>query len=703
MTKSWNRALSVFLVAMMVISMLPTMAFAADEAHMHDHESEAAGGIELLAEGGTYNFQNWEIAVSASGDTCVPGENSLTVTADGTTTAQLYITNYLSNGAAQGVLSFNWAASNISGLTIDGVAVTASSGSFRKLMAGKATVTVKFTSGSLTVSNFAVKAPQAISSVAFSYDSNMGSVSSDGVAVANGAAKEITVSGSALVAVPAAGSTFLAWTDGENNVLSRDAAFTLIPSEDMTVKAVFANQNSEGHYLAGGSKLFTDLNRAAEFAKSNGNQMVVLLNNTELPSGTYTIPAEVTFLIPFSEQYLLHTDMVTYEPLDYITPDYVKPTEYRSLTLAQGAKLAVYGNLGVAARQSYKSNFNGAPTGPVGFIKMQTGSTITIKDGGQLYAWGYITGSGSVYAESGATVYECFQATDWRGGTASLEMVMNEASAYRVFPLSQYYVQNIEVPLTLEAGAEEVGYMSLTALDQIVGSPIPFIGESGMFYATDGLVTKDYDEANDRLKLTIDGTLDMAPLTISSPITTMNSTRFELPINSNITVEVKNGGSIQVKQNIAFLPGTELIINRGGTCALGAGHEIYVYDLDQWGGYCSSANYKLYPIRYAPGARKTRTEADLKDTMIQINGTLDASAGGLYTTAGGANICSTGNGKIILTKGTKTTTKQVTQNDRTVIPVDIPVTTAKLKNADGTYLETETETYNYANGVWRPD
>ena len=73
MTKSWNRALSVFLVAMMVISMLPTMAFAADEAHVHDHESEAAGGIELLAEGGTYNFQNWEIAVSASGDTCVPG------------------------------------------------------------------------------------------------------------------------------------------------------------------------------------------------------------------------------------------------------------------------------------------------------------------------------------------------------------------------------------------------------------------------------------------------------------------------------------------------------------------------------------------------------------------------------------------------------------------------------------------------------
>ena len=39
-------------------------------------------------------------------------------------------------------------------------------------------------------------------------------------------------------------------------------------------------------------------------------------------------------------------------------------------------------------------------------LKMADGSSITVKSGGNLYAWGFISGSGAVLAESGATVYE---------------------------------------------------------------------------------------------------------------------------------------------------------------------------------------------------------------------------------------------------------------------------------------------------------
>ena len=52
---------------------------------------------------------------------------------------------------------------------------------------------------------------------------------------------------------------------------------------------------------------------------------------------------------------------------------------------------------------------------------MNSGSQITVENGGNLYAWGYITGSGNVRITSGATVYECFQVTDWRGGSATIK------------------------------------------------------------------------------------------------------------------------------------------------------------------------------------------------------------------------------------------------------------------------------------------
>ncbi|MFR0795713.1 MAG: hypothetical protein ACLSHG_04685 [Oscillospiraceae bacterium] len=57
-----------------------------------------------------------------------------------------------------------------------------------------------------------------------------------------------------------------------------------------------------------------------------------------------------------------------------------------------------------------------------------------MKNGGSLYAWGFVVGSGSVTAESGGTVWEWFQIDDFRGGTAS------GAMGNGVFPFSQYCI-----------------------------------------------------------------------------------------------------------------------------------------------------------------------------------------------------------------------------------------------------------------------
>ena len=75
---------------------------------------------------------------------------------------------------------------------------------------------------------------------------------------------------------------------------------------------------------------------------------------------------------------------------------------------------------------------------------------------------------------------------------------------------------------------------------------------------------------------------------------------------------------------------------------------------------------------------------------MDVNGSVTA-IGAIYTTKGGADICSSkGTGKYIQqgVPGTETITHQYTQKKSDVTNHDIPITAAKLHNADGNYTET---------------
>ena len=174
--------------------------------------------------------------------------------------------------------------------------------------------------------------------------------------------------------------------------------------------------------------------------------------------------------------------------------------------MAAGSSITVNGGaISVGGKHFTSSNQECCkPTGAYGLIKMQEGSSIMLNNGAKLYAWGYITGDGSITANSGANVYEYYQVTDWRGGTQTGNMANNKQ---KVFPFTQYYVQNIEAALTLNAGANEYTYISVTA--NIVGTKsatIPFVGSNGLFkLGADGQFTKRYIPAQDRMVFTISG------------------------------------------------------------------------------------------------------------------------------------------------------------------------------------------------------
>ena len=453
------------------------------------------------------------------------------------------------------------------------------------------------------------------------------------------------------------------------------------------------------------NKSYTDLD-AAIAAAVNGDDKTIVVAADGTLSGNYTIPAGVTLLVPFDDASTLYTDTPKYDTT------YSNPSVYRKLVLTSGATLEVNGSISVGSKYHANSgNYASAPTGKYGEIAMMSGSKITVNNGGKLYAWGYITGAGEITAKSGAKTYEYFQIADWRGGSAFMDMVNNEK---RVFPFSQYYVQNIQAALTLEYGATEYTlfgpYMKKWNITVDTPCLIEFVGANGMFSLNAGsTLTKRYLTGEDRLQVDVNGDATLKNISITLNVFgfkyTVDSKSYTLPINNNITVRI-HSGTTKINQDLALLPGTRIDVDSGAGVEVSSGNKVYLYDAAAWktGGYVfqGGQNY-LVSVRFAPGKAKTRTFADLIDAKIDVNGMLTAS-GNVYTTTNGADICSSsGCGKYIQFSevgGEKVTYQALSSTSF----AEIPITPAKLHNADGTYTETAAsnagDTYVYANGKW---
>lgn len=536
-------------------------------------------------------------------------------------------------------------------------------------------------------------------------------------------------------ATPDDGYKFLAWVDGNGTKLSTAESYDF-DAKEITIVPKFIRTDSATYTVNG--NLYVFLDEAIKAAGNNGTVIVASDGTVYAADGSnkFTIPAGVTLLIPFDAAGTSYTS----EPV--AVNSYTTPTPYRTLTMTNGTSISVEGTISVSGQHSAAFGYIGAPTGPQGFVVMQNGSSISVEKGGTLYAWGYIVGEGyntetpsegKIEIQSGATVYECFQVSDYRGGNVTNSMIDNTEC---VFPMSQYYMQNVQVPMTLYAGAKEKGRMSVSftvfGLTSINSSEVPFIGDvaddNSMFFIKSGTVTKDYDEKSDRLIITVDdcknGTEQMngdaviQNMKITIAVSGVNrdivSSKYILPITNNISINVEGKSVITVNQNLSLLPGTVINISSEAKVNIGTGFSMYVYDKEQWGNYAYSA--KFNPIRWAYAKQKTRTEKDLEDAKILVNGVLDATAGNLFVTGevledgamiGGGNIYSTGQGIVKCKQATDTTDTalyQVTQSDRTITYVSIPIKSAHLKNADGTYCctigATTVTDFTYSNGKW---
>ena len=685
-----KRFLSLTLVLLMTLMLLPTdilltTAYAATSGTVTGLADENIGLSFTGDADDAWSANGTSItgAATSTGGTC--GDTSYNST--------LTITNKKSTTAT---LSFDYSIEQNSGkIQVDGTEVS-SAASFTKELAANESVKVYIQSGStsaatkITLTNVVLVSD--VNATATFVPAENGTYTVDGKLITEEYSNtQSSMTAYQVVATPADGYQFMGWYNVSNGKYINTAAKAALNIDsDCTITARFASKTAA--LFETGGQPFDDLGDAVSYAQANSQSKITLATDGSI-SGTYTIPAGITLLIPFDAAGTLYTDA----PAAIRTAPASKP--FRTLTMSDGASITVNGAISLGGRYyAAGGGEQGRPVGDYGYIKMADNSSITVKNSGKLYAWGFISGSGSVLAESGATVYEFYQIADFRGGTASSGM------GHGVFPFSQYFVQNIEVPLTLNAGANEQVYSGVYAMKSTYTTAINFIGDTGMFKVESGSFTKDYDEKTDRLVFTVNGEAALNTLALTLAGVDVNSASYVLPITNNITINIQSG-NVTINQDAALLAGVEVNIAEGAGLTVANGKNIYFYDSDEW----NSDNFvwgpcKFKSVAYAPGKAYNRSNNDLVDAKMDVNGSVTA-IGAIYTTGSGADICSSnGTGKYIQqgAPGTATETYQYNANGNNA--VTIPITAAKLHNADGSYTETKDakagDVINYVNGVW---
>ena len=405
---------------------------------------------------------------------------------------------------------------------------------------------------------------------------------------------------------------------------------------------------------------YFDLSKAIAQARLGVNvdeKIVVVYRSGLVPKGEYTIPKGVTLLVPGegpddgfgSIDYLCQTNGALKEN-DYLAESYnaAKYKCYRKLTIEDGTRLKVAngGKICVSARMIISGQSLLAFPYHYGHIELGNDAVIDLESGAALFAWGYVTNPntqqvtlhnykevGRVVAQSGATVWEPFTFTDFRGGDATIDFVkmqgflgsiggavLGDENGYRhnVFPINQYYVQSIEAPLVLNSGSSENLSTAIHASGTTTATSAVLIGsDNGLFRwgSSTAQMIKYYDAAADRTKYIVEdvqstnesiklGNISLK-LSVLGQSVDVNSQDYIMPIHNGMDIYIKNAQVLFPSGiNLALLAGSSIHVDENARVINNA--QLYIYDKDQnvfegyTTGYFGSGDNQILPIKGRP-------------------------------------------------------------------------------------------------------
>ena len=428
-----------------------------------------------------------------------------------------------------------------------------------------------------------------------------------------------------LTAQPKEGCQFYGWVDAAGTFLSDRPEYGVSVNNDMTIRAEFA---SEGAYEARrGSTFYTSLTEALA---ANKKSDIFLLKDTTLTEDA-EIPTGVTLYIPYEEH--CTTD---HKNGGVSNDNKITATPFRLLTVNSGVTLTVNGTLRLGAEMGkmtlcYQGHNNGAYGGVV--------NEGTIAVNGTLDSWGLITGSGTVTAVGGGTVYEPFIVCDFAGGNNLKNLYQADAA-----PFKRYAMQNIQCTLRLDSGSTLYGRGCLYGDSSYNEVEIPIAASGGLFQLAEGAsITRTYDPERQvsafpgigRENWTVSGGMTFGALEMNVLDVQISTSACGFPLPYNLSMTLQNG-SYNIPNHLRVMPGAALTVGRKATLTVGG--SLYVLDGLKQG--------SMSGVRYA-------STEQLKNSGFSACGELTVDGGKLAVNSGasfGGVVQSTGSGSISIAK-----------------------------------------------------
>lgn len=344
-----------------------------------------------------------------------------------------------------------------------------------------------------------------------------------------------------------------------------------------------------------------------------------------------------------------------------------------------------------------------------GRIHMLPGSSITLADNARLHAWGYITGLGTITAQAGSAVYELLQIGEWKGGTVIYQMINNPK---RVYPLTHFFYQNIESPITYLAGAKAFGsaYVSVQGASLACDNIRLISDQDALFImrnSTNASVSKVYDPLTDRVTWATNGDAALSELSIILKMGTMDfslySSQYILPVSTYMTIRAESG-TLTIEHDVSLLPGAQVEVAPGAQAIIPQNTKLYVYDIDDWGTW---ADKKQSTINYSPSWTICPRDTMQPSARMIIGGELTVE-GSLYTTEHNAEILGTdeADGQIFFVNPPRQQDSiyQVTGGGFDFVYTGAALNPAMLMNADSTFVATQGikagALFTYQDGHW---
>ncbi len=247
---------------------------------------------------------------------------------------------------------------------------------------------------------------------------------------------------------------------------------------------------------------------------------------------------------------------------------------YVTLALPNGVALSVTGRLVVNAIISSSNGNTSRVNGDYyGELTLEQGASLSLESGSTFDCMGFTCGAGELVAKDGASVFEPFNMSGWKGGGETLAVY-----GAGVFPLAQYTVASLVAKTVFQKGsvyslrafvAGTMGDVTYACAEVKFISARSSQGVAPFLQIDGGTVTKEVNETKGKLHFIADGDIFVNNLGLEVMGMQVSTLNRDVPVPGHLEMVI-NSGTTTIPEGVSLkmLPGANVRIEKGATLVI---------------------------------------------------------------------------------------------------------------------------------------